>query len=224
MKFEIRRVRNGAVLRVEADGAEDGEEVVYQETESDEIEAFADFLRHLLEHYGPTTSRYSPKRICILVEPGDKYQPPKQAVGVNQKLRIAGGGRGHDGMLRPGVLGARVRRAAGCHPGAVAPLGEGGQAACGLDPRVRQGTGLVRPRLVPLAASAGGAECAIAPARIGSDRGAGSLDARSWPKMVRARLNSVDMAAIADDVRPFWERPQDAALLSRDNLLGLLRG
>ncbi|MBI2202184.1 MAG: hypothetical protein HYU43_09650, partial [Armatimonadetes bacterium] len=116
MKFEIRRVRNGAVLRVEADGAEDGEEVVYQETESDEIEAFADFLRHLLEHYGPTTSRYSPKRICILVEPGDKYQPPKQAVGVNQKLRIAGGGRGHaphrlpDGKSGTGVrYGHRLR-------------------------------------------------------------------------------------------------------------------
>jgi len=67
MKFEIRRVRNGAVLRVEADGEEDGGEIVYQEMEADEIEAFADFLRHLLEHYGPTTSRYSPKRIRILV-------------------------------------------------------------------------------------------------------------------------------------------------------------
>ena len=80
MKFEIRRVRNGAVLRVEADDAEEGGDVVYQETEQDEIEAFADFLRHLLDHYGPTTSRYSPKRIRILVEPGDKYQPPAQPV------------------------------------------------------------------------------------------------------------------------------------------------
>jgi hypothetical protein len=44
MKFEIRRVRNGAVLRVDAEA---GEEVVYQEMERDEIEAFADFLRHL---------------------------------------------------------------------------------------------------------------------------------------------------------------------------------
>ena len=78
MKFEIRRVRNGAVLRVEAESAEDGGEIVYQETDSDEIEAFADFLRHLLDHYGPTTSRYSPKRIRILVEPGDKYHPPEQ--------------------------------------------------------------------------------------------------------------------------------------------------
>jgi len=32
------------------------------------------------------------------------------------------------------------------------------------------------------------------------------------------------MEAIADDVRPFLERPEDAALLTRDNLVGLLRG
>ena len=61
MKFEIRRVQNGAVLRVETNGEDSGEEIVYQEQEDDEIEAFADFLRHLVDHYGPTTSRYSPK-------------------------------------------------------------------------------------------------------------------------------------------------------------------
>jgi hypothetical protein len=76
MKFEIRRVQNGVVLRVEPDGEEPGEEIVYQEQEDGEVEAFADFLRHLVEHYGPTTSRYSPKRISIQVEPGDKYEPP----------------------------------------------------------------------------------------------------------------------------------------------------
>lgn len=52
----------------------------------------------------------------------------------------------------------------------------------------------------------------------------GSLDARSWRKLVRVRLESLDMEAIADDVRPFLERPEDAALLTRDNLVGLLRG
>ena len=51
MKFEIRRVQDGAVLRVDPDypGAEP-EEVVYQETETEELEAFADFLRHLVDH------------------------------------------------------------------------------------------------------------------------------------------------------------------------------
>jgi hypothetical protein len=76
MKFEIRSVRNGAVLRVEPDYPDaESEEVVYQESDTDEIEAFADFLRYLVDHYGPTTSRYSPKRIYIRVEPGDKIEP-----------------------------------------------------------------------------------------------------------------------------------------------------
>ncbi len=76
MKFEIRRVQNGAVLRVEPDCLEaEAEELVYQEKETDEIEAFEDFLRLLLDHYGPNTSRYSPKRIYIRVEPGDKFEP-----------------------------------------------------------------------------------------------------------------------------------------------------
>ena len=75
MKFDIRRVQNGVVLRVETDGAEPGEEIVYQEQEDGEVEAFADFLRRLVEHYGPTTNRYSPKRISIRIVPGDKYEP-----------------------------------------------------------------------------------------------------------------------------------------------------
>ena len=76
MKFEIRRASNGAILRVETDPADTPpDEVVYQEREDDEVEAFAEFLRHLLEHYGPSTSRYSAKRIYVLVKPGDKYEP-----------------------------------------------------------------------------------------------------------------------------------------------------
>ena len=75
MKFEIRSTKNGALLRVEHDYPEgETEEICYQETDGVEIEAFADFLRFLDEHYGPSTSRYSPKRIHISVEPGDKFQ------------------------------------------------------------------------------------------------------------------------------------------------------
>ena len=77
MKFEVRRACNGAILRVIGDPEKDGrEEVVYQETEDDEIEAFADFLRHLVDNYGPATSRYSPKRIHVVVEPGEKTSRP----------------------------------------------------------------------------------------------------------------------------------------------------
>lgn len=77
MKFEIRRVRNGALLRVEPETPdEEAGEIAYQETETDEIEAFADFLRLLVEHYGPSTNRYSPRRIRVVIEPGDKFEPP----------------------------------------------------------------------------------------------------------------------------------------------------
>jgi hypothetical protein len=75
MKFEIRHTNNGALLRVEHDYPEgETEEICYQETEGGEIEAFADFLRFLNDHYGPSTNRYSPKRIHILVKTGDKHQ------------------------------------------------------------------------------------------------------------------------------------------------------
>lgn len=73
MKFEIRKTMNGTVLRVEADDEGAVDEVVYQEREDHEIEAFADFLREVLEHFGPVTSRYSKKRIFVVVRPGDKY-------------------------------------------------------------------------------------------------------------------------------------------------------
>lgn len=73
MIFEIRKVRNGYVLKVS--GREDGpEEVVCQEKYDDEVECFAGFLRYLNEEYGPVTNRYSEKRIYVNVEPGDKFE------------------------------------------------------------------------------------------------------------------------------------------------------
>lgn len=78
MRFEIRNAWNGAILRVENRESNGPDEVVYQETEDDEVEAFAEFLRFLIDDYGPMTSRYSPKRIFVVVEPGDKYDPPRQ--------------------------------------------------------------------------------------------------------------------------------------------------
>jgi hypothetical protein len=52
----------------------------------------------------------------------------------------------------------------------------------------------------------------------------GYYDAQSWRELVRERLDSFDIQVIRNDVSPFLERPQDAAPLTRDNLLGLLRG
>lgn len=74
MKFEIRPATNGIVLKVDhGEQDEKPEEIVYQESDGNEIEAFADFLRLLNDHYGPSTSRYSSKRILITIQPGDKW-------------------------------------------------------------------------------------------------------------------------------------------------------
>ena len=74
MRFEIRHATNGWILRGEAPLTEGVEaiEVISQEKYEDEVECFADFLRVLNEKFGPSTSRHSPKRIFIRVEPGDK--------------------------------------------------------------------------------------------------------------------------------------------------------
>jgi len=47
---------------------------VHQQDEDDDVEAFAAFLYYLVENFGPSPSRYSPKRIYIRVEPGDKHE------------------------------------------------------------------------------------------------------------------------------------------------------
>jgi hypothetical protein len=75
LRCEIRRARNGWILKVEHPSFEAGEpdEVVYEEKHDDEVECFADFLRSLNDEFGPSTSRYSPKRIYVQIEPGDKH-------------------------------------------------------------------------------------------------------------------------------------------------------
>ena len=81
MRFEIRRAKNGWILKAEQPSSEANtvDEVVCQEEYGDDdIECFADFLRVINEEFGPSTSRYSPKRIYVRVEPGDNYNmiPP----------------------------------------------------------------------------------------------------------------------------------------------------
>ncbi|NBS80087.1 nucleotidyl transferase AbiEii/AbiGii toxin family protein [bacterium] len=46
--------------------------------------------------------------------------------------------------------------------------------------------------------------------------------ARDWMRTVKNRLLKIDVPALADDVGPFLERPQDANLITRENLLRLL--
>ena len=74
MKFEIRPAKNGLVMKVDHELEDEPiEEIVYQEHEGNEIEAFADFLHFINDHYGPPTSRHSPQRIHISIQPGDKW-------------------------------------------------------------------------------------------------------------------------------------------------------
>jgi len=54
-------------------------------------------------------------------------------------------------------------------------------------------------------------------------QGSGRHDATEWQRLVQERLEAFDLKAIRDDVSPFLERPQDAALLTRENLSGLLQ-
>lgn len=69
--------RAGRIDHVELPRRNADHEIVYQEQKDAEIEAFADFLRTIVDHYGPQTSRYSAKRIFVRIEPGDKYEPPE---------------------------------------------------------------------------------------------------------------------------------------------------
>lgn len=53
-------------------------------------------------------------------------------------------------------------------------------------------------------------------------QGVGRYDAKNWKALVRERIKILDIKTIADDVSPFLERPRDAVLLTRENLLGLV--
>lgn len=79
MKFEIRSAKNGCILKVlEPSETGGNDELVYQSKAQDEFENFAEFLYEILENFGPSSSRYSEKRIYIEVRPGDKFEGGKE--------------------------------------------------------------------------------------------------------------------------------------------------
>jgi len=57
---------------------------------------------------------------------------------------------------------------------------------------------------------------------LGQTQGPHPVDARQWREGVRRRLLSINMKALLEDVSPFLERPQDAKMMTRENLLALL--
>jgi predicted nucleotidyltransferase component of viral defense system len=58
---------------------------------------------------------------------------------------------------------------------------------------------------------------------LGQSPGVGRLDPGRWIEETKKRLRQTDVRALVEDVGPFLERPQDAALLTRENLLALLQ-
>jgi len=50
----------------------------------------------------------------------------------------------------------------------------------------------------------------------------GQVTVDAWATMVADRLAALDVTALRNDVSPFLERPQDARLITRENLLGML--
>ena len=78
MNTEVRKAQNGITLRVE-----DDEPIVFQDNDyRDEYDRWQDFLCTLTELYGPEDSRFNPKRIYIIVAPGDK-----SGIGMECPLR-----------------------------------------------------------------------------------------------------------------------------------------
>lgn len=74
MTISIEKVENGYVLKYQVDDLFLTRVVECQaEIEDSEVETFRSLLWEINEILGPSTSRYSPKRISIGTEPGDKY-------------------------------------------------------------------------------------------------------------------------------------------------------
>lgn len=80
--FKLSRAKNGYILekRDVIDGvAGEVEELVGAEG-SDEHDSFQIFLYDILDNYGPSDGRYSPKRIRVHIEPGDKLDANSEEI------------------------------------------------------------------------------------------------------------------------------------------------
>jgi hypothetical protein len=99
VRLELTRVRNGCVVEIWQPPKDEGghAQVVYQarhcgddDEEANSVEAFADLLRFLLEEYGPQTRKDSPKRIRILVEPGEDWAMMQKQLAAARRKRKPG--------------------------------------------------------------------------------------------------------------------------------------
>lgn len=71
MEIKITHAVNGFVLERKI---EDEKQYFAFGGEHDEVDTCADMLRFILSEMGPCTSRYSDKRIYVVVKPGDKNE------------------------------------------------------------------------------------------------------------------------------------------------------
>jgi chemotaxis regulatin CheY-phosphate phosphatase CheZ len=53
--------------------------------------------------------------------------------------------------------------------------------------------------------------------------GTNAFESGKWKDLVRDRIATLDIRKIREDVQPFLERPEDAALITRDNLESLVK-
>lgn len=81
MKLEIQSAGNGWIVTCKTGSPEDQDEIMVFEgadncevDPNQDVDKFADLLWYVSAQMGPSTGRYSPKRIKISVEPGDKYE------------------------------------------------------------------------------------------------------------------------------------------------------
>lgn len=76
VNYKITSVDNGHMIEVTDDVNEEPTILVAREDDEDETSSFVSFLNDILNRFGPSTGRYSEKRIRIVVLPGDKRDDP----------------------------------------------------------------------------------------------------------------------------------------------------
>lgn len=74
MIFKIEQASNGWILEsINEEYPEDNEKYVMNDGE-DEVDAFISLLHIITSNFGPSTSRYSAKRVHTIAVPGDKFE------------------------------------------------------------------------------------------------------------------------------------------------------
>jgi hypothetical protein len=58
---------------------------------------------------------------------------------------------------------------------------------------------------------------------LAQSQGAGSREARNWKSALAAAVGRLPCAKLREDVRPFLERPEEAALLELENIRAVLK-